>query len=56
METLNDWRQDGDLYGVRNPSALTRLPEAERAAWTALWGRVNATLARANGAKPADAP
>jgi serine/threonine-protein kinase len=51
-QSLNGWRQAPDLYGVRNPSALTRLPEAERAAWTALWGRVDGVLARMKNTRP----
>jgi serine/threonine-protein kinase len=31
------WRHDADLASVRESSALSRLPEEERAAWRALW-------------------
>jgi serine/threonine-protein kinase len=56
IEDLNHWREDADLTEVRAPWGLTRLPEAERAKWTALWGRVDATIARAKAATPAPAP
>jgi hypothetical protein len=34
---------------VRDPDALARLPEAERAAWQALWADVEALLKKALG-------
>ena len=41
------WREDPDFAGVREAGALAKLPEDERAAWKALWDRVDA-LARSN--------
>ncbi len=35
--TLAHWKQDTDLAGVRNASALEKLPEPERSQWQALW-------------------
>jgi hypothetical protein len=36
-QTLERWREDVDLAGVRETKALEALPEAEREAWRALW-------------------
>jgi tetratricopeptide (TPR) repeat protein len=46
-QALRHWQQDPDLAGVRDESALARLPEVERQAWQKLWADVAATLARA---------
>jgi hypothetical protein len=43
-KTLRHWKVDTDLAGVRDPDALARLTEAERAAWWALWADVEAFL------------
>jgi tetratricopeptide (TPR) repeat protein len=43
---LEHWRGDPDLAAVRDPQALARLPEAERAAWQALWRDVGSLLKR----------
>jgi serine/threonine-protein kinase len=43
-KALQHWQKDTDLAGVREPSALTRLPEAERHAWQQLWQDVQALL------------
>jgi tetratricopeptide (TPR) repeat protein len=45
--TLSHWKQDPDLAEVRDDAALKRLTEAERRDWRALWGRVDALLAKA---------
>jgi serine/threonine-protein kinase len=37
LETLKNWTQDEDLAGVREASALEKLPEDERRAWRQLW-------------------
>jgi serine/threonine-protein kinase len=50
--TLQHWKKDNDLAGVRDPAALARLPEAERKPWQALWADVDALLARAQGGQP----
>lgn len=50
--TFEHWRVDPDLAGVRDPSALARLPESERAAWRSLWAEVDALLARARDGRP----
>ena len=41
-QTLDHWRQDRDLAGVREPAAPDRLPETERADWQKLWSEVEA--------------
>ena len=42
--TLEHWKADGDLVGVRDPAALEELPEAEREEWRRLWSGVDALL------------
>ena len=42
---LSLWLNDRELLGVRDPAFLAKLPESERAAFTALWAEVNAALA-----------
>jgi hypothetical protein len=49
LQRLRHWQNDSDLAGVRDPEALARLPEAERAAWRKLWGDVADLLRRAGG-------
>jgi hypothetical protein len=34
---LTHWQADPDLAAVRSREGLDRLPQAERAAWQALW-------------------
>ncbi len=43
-ETLQHWREDPDLAGVRDAAALDKLPESERADWKKLWADVDALL------------
>jgi hypothetical protein len=52
---LRHWQTDADLAGVRDADALAALPESERAAWRALWTRVDALLARTRGSAGGDA-
>jgi tetratricopeptide (TPR) repeat protein/tRNA A-37 threonylcarbamoyl transferase component Bud32 len=47
--TLTHWREDTELAGIRDTKALEALPDAERAAWRALWASVDALLASAQG-------
>ena len=49
-QTLDHWKVDTDLAGIRDAEALAKLPEAERKDWHSLWAEVNALLTRA--AKP----
>jgi serine/threonine-protein kinase len=48
-KTLEHWKVDTDLVGVRDSGALAKIPEAERAAWRAFWAEVESLLARARG-------
>jgi hypothetical protein len=52
VQTLQHWKVDTDLAGVRDPEALAKLPEAERKEWKALWANVEALLKRAGGQAP----
>jgi serine/threonine protein kinase/tetratricopeptide (TPR) repeat protein len=51
-KTLQHWREDTDLAGVRDDPALAALPEAERAEWKILWADVDKTLAKVQDAAP----
>jgi hypothetical protein len=48
--TLTHWTRDPDLTSVREPGALAKLPEAERADWRALWAEVDRLLKEAGKA------
>jgi eukaryotic-like serine/threonine-protein kinase len=50
--TLIHWKRDSDLAGVRDADALSKLPEAERKLWQALWTDVDRLLERAGGTHP----
>src|SRR5262249_34026236 len=41
---LGTWRADRGLAGVRDEEGLAKLPQAERAAWGALWAEVDKIL------------
>jgi tetratricopeptide (TPR) repeat protein len=43
-QTLQHWKADPDLAGVREPKALEALPEAERVDWRDLWAEVDRLL------------
>jgi hypothetical protein len=43
-QCLRHWQSNRDLAGVRDAKALEVLPEAERAAWRALWAEVDRLL------------
>jgi hypothetical protein len=45
--SLRHWKRDRDLIGVRDASALAKLPVGERPAWRTFWADVDALLARA---------
>jgi tetratricopeptide (TPR) repeat protein len=49
---LAHWKRDPDLAGVRDPDALAKLTETERASWRNLWSDVEALLTRAEGRAP----
>ncbi len=46
---LSHWQADAALAGVRDPTALARLAEQERAAWLKLWADVGRLLKEARG-------
>ena len=46
---LRRWQGNADLVSVRDREALSRLPEAERAAWQKLWADVADLARRAEG-------
>jgi tetratricopeptide (TPR) repeat protein len=46
-QKLHHWQQDPDLTSVRDADALTKLPEAEHAAWQQLWAEVETLLQKA---------
>ena len=45
-QRLAHWRRNPDLASVRDPQALDRLGDNERAAWQALWRDVDELLTR----------
>jgi tetratricopeptide (TPR) repeat protein len=49
QKMLRHWQQNPDLAGLRDPVALARLPEEERAALGRLWADVAALLQKAEG-------
>ena len=44
--TIAHWKDDADLAGLRDATALAKLPEPEQRAFRALWSDVEAMLAR----------
>jgi serine/threonine-protein kinase len=48
-QTLQHWKADTDLAGIRDQAALAKLPAAEQNASRALWSEVDALLAKARG-------
>jgi tetratricopeptide (TPR) repeat protein len=51
--TLQHWKVDPDLAGLRDKAALAKLPEDEQRACRALWAEVDALLSKAqSGTKP----
>jgi hypothetical protein len=51
--TLQHWRVDPDLAGIRDLAALAKLPEPERMDCQALWAAVDAVLRQAGAGRPA---
>jgi hypothetical protein len=51
-QTLQHWKTDPDLAGIRDVEALKRLPEDEQKSLRAFWTNVDATLERASTAGP----
>jgi hypothetical protein len=48
IKTLEHWREDTDLAGIREDKELAKLAETERAAFRMLWADVNALLKKAS--------
>jgi serine/threonine-protein kinase len=46
-QTLQHWKADPNLAGVREGKSLDQLPKAEREAWLALWSEVGRVMGRA---------
>jgi hypothetical protein len=46
-QTLQHWRVDSDLVGIRDETAVKALAEEEQKACRALWAEVDAVLAQA---------
>ncbi len=53
QRTLQHWRRDPDLAGVRDAAELAKLPAAERQAWQQFWKDVGELLAKAGDCPPA---
>ncbi len=48
---LQHWRQDPDLFGIRDESCLAKLPEPERAQFRGFWAEVEQLQTRAEASK-----
>ena len=48
-KTMNHWKGDADLAGIRDDAELAKLPEDERAVFRKLWEDVDGLLARVTG-------
>jgi len=54
-ETLQHWKADADLSGLRDAAALAKLPENEQQACRGLWAEVDALLAKSHSTNPKQA-
>jgi serine/threonine-protein kinase len=52
VQTLQHWKVDTDLAGIRDEAALAKLPEDERKACRSLWTEVDALIKKAQSARP----
>jgi hypothetical protein len=52
-EKLQHWKEDSDLAGIRDETALAALPEDERKAFQTLWAEVDALLVKVRAATAA---
>jgi tetratricopeptide (TPR) repeat protein len=52
VKTLDHWKKDTDLAGIRDEVALSNLPEGEREAFRSLWAEVDRLLAKARAGAP----
>jgi eukaryotic-like serine/threonine-protein kinase len=53
-QTLQHWKQDSALAGVRETEALAKLPPDESKAWQTLWADVDSLLRRLSASKGID--
>ncbi len=51
-QTLQHWKADSDLAGLRDAALLAKLPEDEQTACRALWAEVDVLLKKSQDAKP----
>jgi tetratricopeptide (TPR) repeat protein len=51
-KTLQHWKADPDLAGLREPTALAKRPPDEQQTCRALWANVDALVTKAAGARP----
>jgi serine/threonine-protein kinase len=51
LKTMQHWKKDTDLAGIRDPEPLAKLSEAERKEWQALWAEVDALIVKAGASK-----
>ena len=49
VQTLDHWKTDGDLVGLRDEAGLAKLPQGEREAFRALWADVEVLRKKAGG-------
>ena len=49
LQTLDLWKNENDLAGIRDEAALAKLPEGEREAFRAFWAEVEALRKKAAG-------
>jgi tetratricopeptide (TPR) repeat protein len=49
VPTLEHWKEDTDLTGIRDRAELAKLPEAERAEFRRFWADVDELVRRASG-------
>ncbi len=52
LPLLRHWKEDTDLAGVRDPSALSRLPADEQQAWRNLWSAVERPAGEGQARRP----
>jgi eukaryotic-like serine/threonine-protein kinase len=52
VQTLQHWREDADLAGIRDEGGLAKLPDGEREGFRALWVEVDRLLAKARAGAP----
>ena len=50
-QTLDHWKVDPDLRGIRDEDALVQRPEDEKSACRSLWARLDALLEKSGGPK-----